>query len=65
LYNLHIQTYNPMKTKLHLLAATLFAVLITSPLDARVKLPRIISDGMVLQRDTELKIWDWAGPGET
>src|SRR5690606_37272442 len=30
----------------------------------QVKLPRLISDGMVLQRDTEVKIWGWASPGE-
>ncbi len=29
-----------------------------------MRLPRLISDGMVLQRDTELKIWGWAAPGE-
>lgn len=31
---------------------------------AQVKLPQLVSDGMVLQRDTELKIWGWASPGE-
>ncbi len=31
----------------------------------QVKLPRIISDGAILQRDTELKIWGWASAGET
>jgi sialate O-acetylesterase len=29
-----------------------------------VKLPRLISDGMVLQRNIELKIWGWASAGE-
>jgi len=29
-----------------------------------LKLPRLISDGMVLQRDAPLKIWGWAGAGE-
>lgn len=32
---------------------------------SQLRLPRLISDGMVLQRDTELKIWGWAGTGET
>ncbi|HEU5289361.1 MAG TPA: sialate O-acetylesterase, partial [Cyclobacteriaceae bacterium] len=32
---------------------------------AQVKLPRLISDGMVLQRNTELKIWGWAAPDES
>jgi len=29
-----------------------------------VKLPALISNGMVLQRDAKLKIWGWAAPGE-
>lgn len=32
--------------------------------NASVKLPRLISDGMVLQRDVPLKIWGWANPAE-
>ncbi len=31
---------------------------------AQVKLPRLISDGMILQRDTKLKIWGWAAANE-
>jgi sialate O-acetylesterase len=30
----------------------------------QVKLPRLISDNMVLQRDTRLTIWGWAAVGE-
>lgn len=30
----------------------------------QVSLPRLISDGMVLQRDTKIKIWGWATPNE-
>jgi sialate O-acetylesterase len=33
-------------------------------LSAEVKLPRLIADGMVLQRDTVVKIWGWADPAE-
>ncbi|MBN2610792.1 MAG: sialate O-acetylesterase [Bacteroidales bacterium] len=29
-----------------------------------VRLPRLISNGMVLQRDTEIKIWGWADSSE-
>lgn len=36
----------------------------SNPTDAAVKLPRLISDGMVLQRDAPLKIWGWADPNE-
>ena len=29
-----------------------------------IKLPRLISDGAILQRNVELKIWGWASAGE-
>jgi len=29
-----------------------------------VRLPHLISDGMVLQRDDSVRIWGWASPGE-
>jgi sialate O-acetylesterase len=31
---------------------------------AQVRLPRLISDGMVLQRDAQIKIWGWASNQE-
>ncbi len=31
---------------------------------AQVRLPQLVSDGMVLQRDAPLKIWGWAAPAE-
>jgi sialate O-acetylesterase len=31
---------------------------------SQVKLPRLVSDGMVLQRDAKTNIWGWAAPGE-
>ncbi|MDR2292789.1 MAG: hypothetical protein LBE11_04860 [Prevotellaceae bacterium] len=31
---------------------------------AQVRLPKLIADGMVLQRDVPLKIWGWASPNE-
>lgn len=31
---------------------------------SQIKLPRLISDGAVLQRDVELKIWGCASPNE-
>lgn len=33
--------------------------------NGQVRLPRLVSDGMVLQRDTKVKIWGWAAAGET
>ena len=32
--------------------------------NAQVRLPRLISDGMTLQRDTAVNIWGWAATGE-
>lgn len=32
---------------------------------AQIKLPKLVSDGMVLQRDTQTKIWGWAANNET
>lgn len=34
------------------------------PVKAAIRLPSLVSDRMVLQRDTELKIWGWADIGE-
>src|ERR1700719_3483116 len=31
---------------------------------ANVRLPKLISDNMVLQRDTQIALWGWAEPGE-
>lgn len=33
-------------------------------MQAQVRLPRLVSDHMVLQRDVQLKIWGWASPAE-
>ncbi|MBC7888208.1 MAG: sialate O-acetylesterase [Ferruginibacter sp.] len=33
-------------------------------LTAQIKLPAIIRDSMILQRDTKVNIWGWASPGE-
>ncbi|MFO7445302.1 MAG: sialate O-acetylesterase [Ignavibacteriaceae bacterium] len=44
---------------------TIFLIQVfTVPLSSQVKLPRLISDGMVLQRDTKVNIWGWALPDE-
>lgn len=31
---------------------------------SNIKLPSLVSDGMVLQRDVPVQIWGWANPGE-
>ncbi len=37
---------------------------ISFPAGAKVTLPRLVSNGMVLQRDLPVKIWGWANPSE-
>lgn len=49
--------------KLHLTGILLVIFFTTST--AQVTLPRLVRDSMVLQRDTKLKIWGWAGKNET
>ena len=46
-----------------ILSAGLIGVLIPSA-SAEVRLPRLLSDNMVLQRDLPIPIWGWAGPNE-
>ena len=33
--------------------------------EAKVRLPHIIGDNMVLQQQTEARLWGWAKPGRT
>ncbi|GAB2979456.1 sialate O-acetylesterase [Mucilaginibacter puniceus] len=54
-----------MKKYQKLLIITLFAAFAFNHYaQADVRLPKLISDGMILQRDKPLKIWGWASPGE-
>jgi sialate O-acetylesterase len=39
-------------------------VFVSLTTQAQLRVPSLISDGMVLQRDTPLTIWGWAAPGE-
>ena len=50
-----------MKAKLILLLA-LFTV--GSLIHADVRLPNVLSNHMVLQRDLQVPVWGWADPGE-
>lgn len=38
--------------------------LISFSVTAQVRLPRLVSNGMVLQRDADINIWGWAAPHE-
>jgi sialate O-acetylesterase len=42
----------------------IFLFVIAPATFCRVKLPKLVSDGMVLQRDARVKIWGWASAGE-
>lgn len=44
--------------------ALLFMFLLSGSIFANVRLPKLISDGMVLQRDVKVNIWGWADPSE-
>lgn len=43
------------------LATALLAITISH---AQVRLPRLIRDSMILQRDTKVNIWGWASANE-
>ena len=45
----------------------LFTALIalTIGAQAKVRLPHLISDNMVLQQQTDARLWGWAEPGKT
>jgi sialate O-acetylesterase len=45
-------------------AVAAFAILAADAARAEVKLPHLLSDHAVLQRDTPIHIWGWADPGE-
>ena len=54
-----------MNTRSNLLKLLmLVSCLAVASLSAEVKLPKLVSDGMVLQRDATVKIWGWASDGE-
>src|SRR5690606_10705020 len=46
------------------LTISLVALFLNTAARADVTLPRIFSDGMVLQREQPIAIWGWADPGE-
>ena len=43
----------------------IFFLLISITVNAQIQLPKLISDGMVLQRNTQLNIWGWASAGDS
>ncbi|MCI1186208.1 sialate O-acetylesterase [Hymenobacter sp. DH14] len=47
-----------------LLLAAVAGLLAAAPATAQVRLPKLVSNGMVLQRDAPVRIWGWAKAGE-
>lgn len=43
---------------------TALSMVMAGAAQADIRLPKLINDGMVLQRDTPVHIWGWADPGE-
>lgn len=46
------------------LFVSFFLLLLVSSAYPQIRLPRLVSDGMILQRETPTKLWGWAAPGE-
>ena len=42
----------------------LVAAVLCSALNAEVRLPSVLGDDMVLQRNSEVNLWGWAKPGK-
>ena len=53
-----------MKNQARICLIVILATCIPINLGAQVRLPRLVSDGMIIQRDINAKIWGWAAPGE-
>jgi sialate O-acetylesterase len=53
-----------MNNAKQILSFIVFFLLVSVVCFGQLRLPKLISDGMVLQRDANLKIWGWARPGE-
>lgn len=57
--------FNKVRFKVRLSLAVLLCLCATSMVDAKVKLPALISDGMVLQREQPIQVWGTADAGES
>ncbi|SKB50277.1 sialate O-acetylesterase [Dyadobacter psychrophilus] len=49
---------------MHLILFLFLLISLSSPVFAQVRLPKLVSDNMVLQRDQPITIWGWAAPKE-
>ena len=54
-----------MNRTIKILSSIFFLMLLISQVGfSQIRLPKLISHGMILQRETPLKIWGWASAGE-
>jgi sialate O-acetylesterase len=53
-----------MKLKINYFVLVIFGLLNCRLSFCQVRLPGLVRDSMILQRDTKIKIWGWASPGE-
>jgi len=60
----YIRSENYYLCMMKLLALSISYIILCDAVVAQVKLPRLISDSMILQRDTKVKIWGWASADE-
>jgi sialate O-acetylesterase len=52
-----------MKASLSLVLSSTALLQISASASAEIKLPAVLSDHMVLQRESEVALWGWAAPG--
>ena len=50
--------------KLFFYTVNLFLIIGSLPAFGQVRLPKLVGDGMVLQRNADVRVWGWAQPGE-
>lgn len=53
-----------MTLKLKIFIVCLLSLFTSSPSAGQVRLPQLVRDSMILQRESKVKIWGWASPGE-
>ena len=67
-FSLSLLSFQPLPSRRgqlgRLMLAAIAGVLAASAAEAQVRLPRLVSSGMVLQRGQPVRIWSWAKAGE-
>ena len=53
-----------IRLRFTILCNMVFLLLICHSAFSQVRLPQLVRDSMVLQRDSKIKIWGWATKGE-